>query len=51
MKNPIYLFYKRVNTTADGTPGKDGNKHYKCYLGGCKVFTITCAMKLSLNSD
>ena len=23
MKNPIYLFYERVNTAADGTPGKD----------------------------
>jgi hypothetical protein len=48
-KNPIYLFYERVDTAADGTPGKDGDKHYKCYLGGRKVFTITRAMKSSLN--
>jgi hypothetical protein len=48
-KNPIYLFYERVEMAADGTPGQDGDKHYKCYLGGRKVFTITRAMKSSLN--
>ena len=48
-KNPIYLFYERVDTAADGTAGKDGDKHYKYYLGGRKVLTITRAMKSSLN--
>ena len=50
-KNPIYLFYEQVDTAADGTPGKDGDKHYKCHLGGRKVLTITRAMKSSLNGN
>ncbi|KAG1781172.1 hypothetical protein EV702DRAFT_956436, partial [Suillus placidus] len=38
-----------VEKNSDGQAGDVGDKHYKCYLGNCKVLTITCAMKSSLN--
>lgn len=34
---------------ANGTPGKEGDKHYKCYHGTRKILTITRAMRSSLN--
>ncbi|KAG2139130.1 uncharacterized protein EDB93DRAFT_1071536, partial [Suillus bovinus] len=34
---------------SNGQAGDVGNKHYKCYLGNCKVLTIMRAMKSSLN--
>lgn len=48
-RNPIYLFYEAVAMNTDGAPGKEGNKHYKCYHGTRKVLTITRAMRSSLN--
>ncbi|KAI9441090.1 hypothetical protein F5148DRAFT_1154018, partial [Russula earlei] len=48
-RNPIYLFYKAVDFAADGSPGKPGNKHYRCHHGNKKVLTITKAMNHNLN--
>ena len=42
-------FMRRLRWLLTALPGQDGDKHYKCYLGGRKVFTITHAMKSSLN--
>jgi hypothetical protein len=36
---------------AEGTIGKPGDKHYKCYHGSRKVLTITRAMRSSLNGS
>ncbi|CAA7268096.1 unnamed protein product [Cyclocybe aegerita] len=47
--NPIYLFYKKVTTDADGTTG-DGTKYFKCYHGTRKTVKITKGMKGSLNN-
>ncbi|KAJ7707862.1 hypothetical protein B0H14DRAFT_2646806 [Mycena olivaceomarginata] len=47
--NPVYLFYERVELNADGNPGGEGDKHYKCYHGDCNTLMITKAMKSSLN--
>ncbi|KAG2052458.1 hypothetical protein BDR06DRAFT_838528, partial [Suillus hirtellus] len=34
---------------SNGQVGNVGDKHYKCYLGNCKILTIMCVMKSSLN--
>ncbi|TDL19648.1 hypothetical protein BD410DRAFT_841993 [Rickenella mellea] len=47
--NPIYHFYENVPNNAEGKPGQDGDKHYRCYHGSRKIFTITKAMCTSLN--
>ncbi|KAH9007903.1 hypothetical protein EDB84DRAFT_1247620, partial [Lactarius hengduanensis] len=47
--NPVYLFYEVVSQNASNMPGDPRDKHYKCYHRACKVLTITCAMKSSLN--
>ncbi|KAJ3517257.1 hypothetical protein NLJ89_g623 [Agrocybe chaxingu] len=47
--NPIYLFYEKVTTDADGTTS-DGTKYFKCYHGTRKTVKITKGMKGSLNN-
>jgi hypothetical protein len=49
MQNPIYHFYKKVETNSNGEIGNPGDKHFKCLHGGQKVLTITKKMKYSLN--
>jgi hypothetical protein len=29
-RNPVYFFYEPIDFAADGSPGKPGNKHYRC---------------------
>ena len=48
-RNPIYLFYEEVKVNEQGEVGEAGDKHYKCYHGNRKTFTITKAMNYSLN--
>ena len=48
-RNPIYLFYEEVEVNEKGEVGEGGDKHYKCYHGNRKTFTITKAMNYSLN--
>ncbi|KAI9441140.1 hypothetical protein F5148DRAFT_1293400 [Russula earlei] len=48
-RNPIYLFYEAVDFAADGSPGKPGDKHYRCHHGNKKVLTIMKAMNHNLN--
>ncbi|CAA7267605.1 unnamed protein product [Cyclocybe aegerita] len=47
--NPIYRFYKKVTTDADGMTS-DGTKYFKCYHGTRKTVKITKGMKGSLNN-
>ncbi|KAJ7728859.1 hypothetical protein B0H14DRAFT_3169299 [Mycena olivaceomarginata] len=49
--NPVYLFYEKVELNAEGNPGGEGDKHYKCYHGDRDTLTITKAMKSSLNGE
>ena len=50
-RNPVYLFYEPVDLAADGSPGKPGDKHYRCLHGSKKVFTVTKAMNHNLNGS
>lgn len=50
-RNPIYLFYEQVNINQNGEHGEEGDKHYKCYHGSRKTFTITKKMNSSLNGE
>ncbi|KAJ6550103.1 hypothetical protein B0H19DRAFT_1264968 [Mycena capillaripes] len=45
VKNPIYLFYDTIPKNAEGHHGKEGDKHYKCRHGSCKIITIMKAMR------
>ncbi|KAH9160626.1 hypothetical protein EDB89DRAFT_871052 [Lactarius sanguifluus] len=49
-KSPIYLFYEIVANGADGTPGDDGDVHYRCLHGAHKVCTIKKSMRSNLNT-
>ena len=48
-KSPIYLFYEIVANGSDGTPGDDGDVHYRCHHGVHKVCTIKKSMRSNLN--
>jgi hypothetical protein len=48
-RNPIYLFYEEVKVNENGEAGEEGDKHYKCYHGNRKTFTISKKMNYSLN--
>jgi hypothetical protein len=48
-RNPIYLFYEQVMVNEKGEVGEEGDKHYKCYHGRRKTFTISKVMNYSLN--
>ncbi|KAF8152347.1 hypothetical protein B0H34DRAFT_664204, partial [Crassisporium funariophilum] len=48
-RNPIYLFYEEVKVNENGEVGEEGDKHYKCYHGNRKTFTISKRMNYSLN--
>ena len=48
-KNPIYLCYKIVANRSDGTPGDDGDVHYRCLHGTHKVCTIKKLIRSNLN--
>jgi hypothetical protein len=48
-KNPIYLFYEVVANGPNGTPGDDGDIHYRCLHGTHKVCTIKRSMRSNLN--
>jgi hypothetical protein len=48
-KSPIYLFYEIVTNGSDGTPGDDGDVHYRCLHGSHKVCTIKKSMRSNLN--
>lgn len=50
-KNPVYLFYEVVSNGADGTPGDDGDKHYRCIHGSHKICTIKKSMRGNLNGE
>ena len=50
-KSPIYLFYENVATGSDGTPGDDGDVHYRCLHGSHKVCTIKRSMKGNINGE
>jgi hypothetical protein len=50
-KNPIYLFYEVIPNGADGTPGDDGDKHYRCLHGSHKICTIKKSMRGNLNGE
>ena len=43
--NPIYLFYEQVLVKEKGEVGEQGGKHYKCYHGNWKTFTITSPLR------
>ena len=47
-KNPIYLFYEVVANGSDGTPGEEGDVHYRCLHGTHKVCTIKRSMRSNL---
>jgi hypothetical protein len=47
-KNPIYLFYEVVANGSDGTPGDEGDVHYRCLHGTHKVCTIKRSMRSNL---
>lgn len=48
-KSPIYHFYEIVANGADGTPGDDGDVHYRCLHGTHKICTIKKSMRSNLN--
>jgi hypothetical protein len=48
-KNPIYLFYEVVANGPDGTPGDDGDTHYRCLHGAHKTCTIKKSMRSNLS--
>lgn len=48
-KSPIYLFYEIVANGSDGTPGDDGDVHYRCRHGAHKICTIKKSMRSNLN--
>ena len=48
-KSPIYFFYEIVPNGADGTPGDDGDVHYRCLHGSHKICTIKKSMRSNLN--
>src|SRR5229473_4618813 len=48
-KSPIYLFYEIVASGSDGTPGDDGDVHYRCLHGAHKICTIKKSMRSNLN--
>jgi hypothetical protein len=48
-KSPIYLFYEIVTNGSDGTPGDDGDVHYRCFHGAHKTCTIKKSMRSNLN--
>jgi hypothetical protein len=50
-KSPIYLFYEIVANGADGTPGDDGDVHYRCHHGAHKICTIKKSMRSNLNGE
>ena len=47
--SPIYLFYEIVIKGPDGTPGDDGDIHYRCLHGAHKICTIKRLMRSNLN--
>ncbi|KAF8808467.1 hypothetical protein BYT27DRAFT_7096739 [Phlegmacium glaucopus] len=49
-KNPIYYFYEQVEHGADGSVGETRDKHYKCYHGNRKVFTLKKSGKSNLTT-
>ena len=48
-QNLIYFFYEVWNINSEWNIGQPGNKHYWCYHGTCKIFTISKAMNHSLH--
>lgn len=48
-RSPIYLFYEITMNGSDGTPGDDGDVHYRCLHGSHKVCTIKKSMKSNVN--
>jgi hypothetical protein len=50
-KSPIYLFYENVANGPDGTPGDEGDVHYRCLHGSHKVCTIKRSMKSNVNGE
>ena len=48
-KSPIYYFYEIVTNGADGTPGDDGDIHYRCLHGAHKICMIKRLMKGNFN--
>jgi hypothetical protein len=48
-RSPIYLFYEIVVNGPDGTPGDDGDIHYRCLHGAHKICTIKRSMRSNLN--
>ena len=49
-QNPIYFFYEVWDVNSEGNIGQPGDKHYRCYHGTRKIFTISKAMNHSLHS-
>ena len=49
-RNPIYYFYEVWDVNSEGNVGQPGDKHYRCYHGTRKIFTISKAMNHSLHS-
>lgn len=49
-RNPIYYFYEVWDVNSEGDVGQPGDKHYRCYHGTRKIFTISKAMNHSLHS-
>jgi len=49
-RNPIYYFYEVWDVNNEGNVGQLGDKHYRCYHGTRKIFTISKAMNHSLHS-
>jgi hypothetical protein len=50
-RNPIYHFYEEWDLNNEGNVGNPGDKHYRCYHGNNKIFTVSKAMNYSLNSE
>ena len=50
-RNPIYHFYEEWDSNNEGNPGNLGDKHYRCYHGKRKIFTVSKAMNYSLHSE
>ncbi|KAF8812634.1 hypothetical protein BYT27DRAFT_7086466 [Phlegmacium glaucopus] len=48
-RNPIYHFYEEWDVNNDGNLGNPGDKHYRCYHGNHKIFTVSKAMNYSLH--
>ncbi|KDR70576.1 hypothetical protein GALMADRAFT_144480 [Galerina marginata CBS 339.88] len=42
-RNAIYHFYEDWPVNSDGNAGNVGDKHYRCYHGNHKIFTISKA--------